>query len=163
MRKARSNSESQQIQQGVHTVGAHTLAPRTQLAAGSRPGTLKRAATPWRQAFLPAVAGGIPAARPQERNPCHDLASTFRSPGWKPGDTAAKDGCRYGGSVQGGLPKFQSAAWDKPRSVLGSILLGHAPRTLLSERRIHPAPFESITAIFSSRRPALQSSSSSRP
>ena len=62
------------------------------------------------------------------RHPCrlgHKTAPTskpgvhIRSPGWKPGDTAAKDGCRYGGSVRGVLPKGWSAGCLNPQPVAG--------------------------------------------
>jgi hypothetical protein len=40
------------------------------------------------------VSGGIlPPVRNQTK--VHNLALTTKTPGWKPDDTAAKDGCRY--------------------------------------------------------------------
>jgi hypothetical protein len=35
------------------------------------------------------------AARATKLNPRHDFVSTSKNTGWKPGDTAAKDGCRH--------------------------------------------------------------------
>jgi hypothetical protein len=39
------------------------------------------------------------AARPNKPNLRQDLASTSETPGWKPGDTAAKDGRRYSNAI----------------------------------------------------------------
>jgi hypothetical protein len=66
--------------------------------------------------ILPAVSSGIPAAPDHKDKPTsHDLASTSDRPAgrrraeaalWRAakaesrGDTAAKDGCRYGGSAR---------------------------------------------------------------
>jgi hypothetical protein len=45
--------------------------------------------------ILPAVSGGI---LPPDQNRTHGMPSlpNPEPPGWKPGDTAARDGCRYG-------------------------------------------------------------------
>jgi hypothetical protein len=53
------------------------------------------------------VSGGIPAARATKPNPRHDLVSTSETPGWKPGDTAAKDGRRYNNAILAEIALFR--------------------------------------------------------
>jgi len=45
--------------------------------------------------ILPARIGGIPAPGPQNSIYVATLIPHQRPPGWKPGDTAARDGCHY--------------------------------------------------------------------
>ena len=50
------------------------------------------------EAGLADKAVRAPRKFAQENKTFIDSSFHIRPPGWKPGDTAAKDGCRYGGS-----------------------------------------------------------------
>src|ERR1019366_6160771 len=78
----------------------------------------------WRQASLPDVEGGIPAARKKtyERSTSFKITATvvfrrFVPPGWKPGSTAGKDACRYNAQRRRGIWLDNRNGWKYGRVV----------------------------------------------
>jgi len=77
--------------------------------------------------ILPAVSGGFQPPGPRHTN-AHELAFAIETPGWKPGDTAGEEACRY--EAEGMNRTRPSLPRTIPRN-LGILLLAlasHADR-----------------------------------
>lgn len=93
----------------------------------------------WRQASVPAVAGGfqppestVRTAGDSPENQCASTQTTLSPPGWKPGSTAGRDARRYV-ALASGVPRQELGTFSERLllPLIHFVLLGYLPMFMM--------------------------------